>query len=241
MNPSLANVLKHLQITSLTGEAVPRLERYAELLRNAAAPRGFIGESTASDVETIHIGDSLAALPVLDGMLPSGDGRIVDVGAGAGLPGIPLKIARPAIEVMLVESSRRRCEFLLDVVGALGLQGVSVKNDRAEHVGQDAAWREHFDLATARAVLATAAALELTLPMVKIGGCALLYKTAGQAAEIEGGESAAEVLGGRLRELRGYTLPGLRQERVLAVFAKVAPTPARYPRRAGIPAKRPLA
>lgn len=241
MTMQLAQGLELVGIAPLAPDASARLELFGEILRAKAGPRGFIGRSTVEQIQTLHLVDSLAALPIADEQLAAGNAGLADVGTGAGLPGLALSIARPALVTTLIDSSRRRCEFLRETVSTLGLEGVSVLNRRAEDAGQDPAHRGRFDVAVIRAVLPASAALELTLPLLRLGGLAVLYVTAAQMGQVEAAEAPARLLGGRLKQLRDYSLPGLRHSRLLAVFEKIAPTPDQYPRRAGIPRKRPIA
>jgi 16S rRNA (guanine527-N7)-methyltransferase len=163
--------------------------------------------------------------------------RLVDVGAGGGLPGLPLKIARPDLEVTLVEADQAKAAFLVQAAARLGLRGVEVVARRAEDVGRDPRYRERFDLAVARAVAALPALAELCLPLVRVGGRMLAQKT-----ESEGLVKAAhaiETLGGSLREAAAAPSAARRAGTVI-VIDKVRPTPEAYPRRPGVPVRRPL-
>ncbi len=211
------------------------------MLMELAAPRGYIGKSTVSALDTLHLADSLAALPVLDAIAAGPEAlRLADIGSGAGLPGIPLAITRPSISVVLIESRARRCRFLEDTVAGLKLPNVRVVQVRGELAARDPELRESFHLVTARALTASPAALEISLPLCRLSGLVVLYKTAAQVSEVEAAAPVAAQLGGSLDRLHRYELPGLDQPRVLAVVAKSAPTPPEYPRRAGVPKRRPL-
>ena len=228
-------------LSGLDSSAQSTLRAYGELLTELAAPRGYVGKATVAALDSVHLADSLAALPVLDATDAEGEQLLVaDVGSGAGLPGIPLAIARPSLSALLIESRGRRCRFLEETVAKLNLPHVHVEQMRGELAGRDPGLRERFHIVTARALTATAVALELTLPLCRLGGRVILYKTEGQLAEIEAAAPVAAQLGGGLDHLLRYELPGLDQPRVLAVFAKTAPTPPDYPRRAGVPRRRPL-
>ena len=228
-------------LKSLDSAARSTLRAYVRRLVELAAPRGYIGKSTVARLDTLHLADSLAALPVLDGVAPAAEPlRLADIGSGAGLPGIPLAIARPPTRVLLIESRGRRCRFLEDTGVELNLPGVRVEQTRGELAGRDPALRERFDVVTARALVSTPAALEISLPLCRVGGVVVLYKTESQVSELEAAESVATRLGGSLDRLDRYELPGLDQPRVLAIFAKTTPTPPEYPRRAGVPERRPL-
>jgi 16S rRNA (guanine527-N7)-methyltransferase len=195
------------------------------------------------EVQVKHFLDSLSCWPMVERVSgASGQGPLlIDVGAGAGFPGLALKIARPELRLTLLEATGKKVEFLEAVVRRLNLSGVRVLKGRAEAVGQDPAHREGYDLALARALAGTATLAELTLPLVRVGGRVVAYKGEDPAAEVEADQKAILTLGGRLSEIRPVTVPGLEAERHLVVLEKVSPTPAKYPRRPGMPAKRPLA
>ena len=129
-----------------------KLEQFGRLLAGVAAARGFVGETTVPDLGELHLADSLAALPLLDDLRPRGGCILLaDVGSGAGLPGIPLRIARPNIELLLLEARRRRCRFLCEAVETLGLDNTTVEGMRAEDAGRDSRYRDGFHVVTARA------------------------------------------------------------------------------------------
>ena len=184
-----------------------------------------------------HLGDSLMPVFRYPELFPRGT-SLADVGTGAGLPGLPIAIAREDLEVTLIESMRRRCEFLSAVRERLGLANLSILCIRAEEAGQDKNLRESFDRTVSRAVAAAPVLLEYLLPLTKTGGSALCWKGPGASQEAEEAQEAAGILGCSKLSLLPYPYPG--EERVLLVAEKTAPTPARYPRRPGIPAKRPL-
>ena len=232
--------LEELGLRTPPAEIVDHLIEYGDQLRSLAAPRGFIGKSTVADLEIVHLADSLAVVPVIDSFTAGGCGRLVDVGSGAGLPGVPIAIAMPNIAVVLVESSARRVAFLWQALSAVGIKNVSVLHARAESAGRDPDRRESYDLAVSRAVLPATPALELTLPLLRVGGLAILYKTADQARTLRDSEAAATLLGARSGATVEYSLPGLRQDRCLALYEKISATPSTYPRRSGVPARRPL-
>lgn len=165
--------------------------------------------------------------------------RAVEIGSGGGFPSVPLKIVREDITFTLVESTGKKCEFLREVVDKLGLRGVQVLNIRAEEGGKDAALRERFDVACARAVARLNTLCEYCMPFVRVGGAFVAYK--GEAAEeIKEAENAVKVLGGKIEEIREFDLPGGAGRRNVIVIRKVKPTPAQYPRGNGRERKRPL-
>lgn len=166
--------------------------------------------------------------------------RAIDVGSGAGFPGIPLKIVCPGLRLTLLEATGKKVSFLAHVVEQLGLQRVMALHARAEDLAHDPAHREGYDLALARAVAELPVVAEYTLPFCKVGGWLVAQKGEAGAAEAWRAEAAIQLLGGELRRVLHVELPGLPEDRSLVVVEKVSPTPKKYPRRAGIPGKRPL-
>ena len=162
---------------------------------------------------------------------------LVDVGSGAGLPGIPIKIARPDIEVTLIESDQDKAAFLVQACAALQLGHVEVVARRAEEAGHDARLREAFDVAVARALAPLSVLVELCLPLVRVGGRLLAQKT--EAEDPNAAARATQLLGGELSHV--FSTPSAaRRAGTVVVMDKVRPTPDRYPRRPGIPARKPL-
>lgn len=178
------------------------------------------------------VADSLVLLDHL------GEARnLVDVGSGGGLPGLPLKIARPDLEVTLIEADQAKAAFLVQAAASLDLSGVEVLARRAEDVGRDAHYRERFDLAVARALAPMAVLAELCLPLVRVGGRLLAQKT--DSEEIEAARQAIAIVGGELASVEPAPSRA-RHAGVVVVVTKLAHTPARYPRRPGVPSRRPL-
>ena len=172
--------------------------------------------------------------------LPS-PARYIDIGAGAGFPGLPLKIVHPQMKLTLLEATGKKVNFLEDIVGKLGLREVDIVRGRAEELGQQPTHREGYDMALARAVAQFPVLLEYALPLLKVGGIFVAQKGVEIEDEVEAAQPAMKILGGAVNKVRAVHLPGLEDPRHLVVVEKVASTPERYPRRAGIPAKRPLA
>ena len=187
-----------------------------------------------------HFLDSLSCLKGLPQPELTGGTRIIDVGTGAGFPGMPLKIVRPAVQLTLLEARAKKVTFLRHLVDVLGLDGVEVIHGRAEGLGRDPAHREQYDWALARAVAKMPTLAEYLLPLVRVGGKVLAQKGEGAAAEVHEAEAAITTSGGHVRKLVPVELRGLAETRYLVLLDKVAPTPSRYPRRPGIPTKRPL-
>jgi 16S rRNA (guanine527-N7)-methyltransferase len=163
--------------------------------------------------------------------------NLVDVGSGGGLPGLPLKIARPGLRVTLVEADQAKAAFLVTACAALGLEGVEVLALRAEDVGHDPRYREAFDVAVARALAPMPVLVELCLPLVRVGGRLLAQKT--EREDAERAHHAIETLGGALRGVMPAP-SGARSAGTVVIVDKLRHTPAAYPRRAGVPSRKPL-
>ncbi|HVN56430.1 MAG TPA: 16S rRNA (guanine(527)-N(7))-methyltransferase RsmG [Anaerolineaceae bacterium] len=188
-------------------------------------------------IRTKHFLDSLTCLLAMRDTPPS---RLIDVGTGAGFPGLALKIAIPAMELTLVESVGKKLEFCRHIVRKLRLDGVDLVQGRAEEIGQQAAYRESFDWAVARAVASLPVLMEYLIPLVRVGGHTLAQKGESGPAEAHASEKAMRLLGGQLCQVIPVNLPGVAEDRFLIVVDKVAATPPQYPRRTGVPSKMPL-
>lgn len=193
--------------------------------------------STVEQIRIKHFLDSLSTVCVLRG---SAMNSLVDVGTGAGFPGIPLKIIFPETHLTLVESVGKKAAFCEHIVNCLKLTGVEIITERAESLGQNLDHREHYDWAVARAVAILPVLAEYLLPLVRVGGAMLAMKGEQAPAEVHRAEHAIKLLGGHVRKLTPITLPGVAEERYLVVIDKVAATSPSYPRRVGIPSKKPL-
>jgi len=184
------------------------------------------------EIKTKHFEDSLSLLKAID----LTDQSVIDIGAGAGFPGVPLKIKCPDIKLTLVEATKKKVEFLEHLVEALNLKDVEVIWGRAEEVAKDK--REQYDIAVSRAVAELSTLSEWCLPFVKVGGLFVAYKTSNTESEIKKAEKAIEALGGKIKEIKRLEVGIIK--RSLIIIEKKAPTPARFPRRPGIAKKRPL-
>ncbi len=192
------------------------------------------------DVEGIrakHFLDSFSCVLAWKADAPQ---TLVDVGSGAGFPGIPLKIIYPHLKLTLVESVAKKANFCRHIVETLQLEDVNVIQARAEQLGQDPEHRENYDWAVGRAVAKLPVLSEYLLPLVKVGGTMLAQKGERGLAEAHDAENSFDILGGELRQAIPVTLPGVVEERYLVLVDKVGATPSQYPRREGIPAKRAL-
>ncbi len=186
------------------------------------------------DMNFKHFLDSIAGAELF-----KRNGKVIEIGSGAGFPSIPLKLVRDDLSFDLVESVGKKCEFLQAVVDRFGFKDVHIYNIRAEDAARDGKFRERYDHATARAVARMNTLSEYCLPFVKVGGSFIAYKS-GDVSEITEAESAYKTLGGRCKQVLPYSLPEGYGERVLAVIEKVKPTPSRYPRGQGKERKNPL-
>lgn len=184
-----------------------------------------------------HFLDSLSCLLVLD---DEAGQEFVDVGTGAGFPGIPIKIVKPDIHLTLIESVGKKALFCQHVVDKLGLENVEIIHDRVEVVAQHPAYRQKFKWALARAVAVLPTLVEYMLPLLCINGTMIAMKGEDAPAEAHEADYATSIMGGHFRKLQVVTLPGVVEERYLVLIDKIATTPDKYPRRTGIPRKRPL-
>lgn len=196
--------------------------------------------TSITDPEQIRAKHFLDSLSCWLALRATAAAQVIDVGAGAGFPGLPLKILQPDMHLALVEATAKKASFIEHIVQVLSLENVTVLAQRAEDAGHLAAHRETYDWAIARALAPMPVLVEYLLPFAKVGGYVLAQKGKDAQHEVIDAKNAFEKLGGELSEIVPVSIPGLEDERYLVVLKKVASTPAPYPRRAGIPAKRPL-
>lgn len=207
--------------------------------------------TAVTDYEHVQIRHFLDSLSCLLGIgssrgerwwpgVPTHGMRVIDVGSGAGFPGLPLKIFYPDLDLTLLEATTKKTEFLKHVVTHLNLEKVTVIHRRAEKAGQDKAHRENYDLVLARAVADLPVLVEYLLPLSRLGGKCIAQKGGSAHEELRMAQHAISLLGGEVHHVVPVELPGLAETRHLVVINKVARTPQKYPRRPGMPGKRPL-
>lgn len=188
-------------------------------------------------IRTKHFLDSISCLLAFRDNPPA---KLIDIGTGAGFPGILIKIMYPALQLSLVESVGKKTQFCRHIVNMLDLTRVEVIQQRAEELGHLNEHREKYDWAVARSVANLPTLVEYLLPFVKIGGAILAQKGENGPAEVHQASHAIQVMGGSLRQVKSIVLPGVAEERYLIIIDKIAACPPQFPRRAGIPSKRPL-
>ena len=216
-----------------------RIARYHEMLADWNTRMNLTGDTDFATSLDRHYTDSLA--PLANGHLFPEGASLIDVGSGAGFPGLPLAIARPDLQVTLLDSLMKRISFLDAVVKDLGLTNVQLVHSRAEDGGKNAKLREQFDIAVARAVAPLPVLCELLLPFVKVGGRMICYKGPSAEEELQAGQKAAHMLGGAAVENIPVTLPNQPEwQHCLLTCEKKVKTVRQYPRKAGTPSRSPL-
>jgi len=224
---------------SVTDEMADQFLLYNRMLLEWNHKLNLTALTEPDDVLHKHFLDSLSGVMVLRGREIS---KLADVGSGAGFPGIPLKIIRPDLEVTLIDSLGKRVDFLNEVIEHLGLRGIAAIHARAEESGHSIEHREQYDCCVTRAVSALPVISEYCLPLVRVGGTFIAYKGPDHLEELRSAGHALEILGSDEAQLQTYNIgpPGDRASRALIVISKTRNTPAKYPRRAGKPNKKPL-
>ncbi len=222
----------------LNDQQIAQFERYYQLLVEWNEKMNLTAITQREEVYLKHFYDCLMALwnmPLDNYAL-----QLCDVGAGAGFPSIPLKIAHPELQVTIVDSLQKRLTFIEHLAEELGLEGVSCVHGRAEDVGQNPAYRGQFDIVTARAVASLNVLAEYCLPLVKIGGQFLALKAQKSDQELEEARAAISILGAKLIKVTEDQLPVESADRRYILIQKTKETPNKYPRKAGKPAKNPI-
>lgn len=234
---TLAEQAAALLDLSLTPQQEQQFDLFARELAAWNAHTNLTAITEPDAVRLRHFLDSLTILkaaPFTPGL------RVIDVGTGAGLPGLPLKLAAPDIDMTLLEATGKKVAFLQHMIDMLGLEGISTANARAEDAGHAPEHRAAYDLVLARAVARLPALVEYLLPFAKVGGLCIAMKGHTAHTEADDAEHALSVLGGRIQSIETFQLPGVDEPHHLVLVEKIAPTPRDYPRKPGIPTKKPL-
>lgn len=219
----------------LTELKIEQFEKYKNLLLEWNEKINLTAITEEDDIILKHFIDSMTILKYIEEYK-----TIVDVGTGAGFPGIPVKIAKTGIDVTLVDSLNKRLLFLEDVIRNLELKQIKTVHSRAEEFGQNKMYREKFDIATSRAVANLSVLVEYLLPLVKVGGKCICMKGSEIEEELKNSKEAIKILGGEIERVEEFTLPGSDIKRNIVVIKKIKQTSNKYPRKPGVPSKSPL-
>ena len=216
-------------------EQIEQFYRYMNLLIEWNEKMNLTAITEPKEIILKHFIDSITILKYIDD-----NSKLVDVGTGAGFPGVPLSIMNPTLKITLVDSLNKRLIFLQEVVKELNLKNIEIVHARAEEFGQNKNCREKFDIATSRAVANLSTLSEYLVPLVKIDGKIISMKASNAKEEINDAKKAIEVLGGKIEKIEEFDLPESDIGRTIIIIDKNKCTPAKYPRKAGLPAKEPL-
>ena len=223
----------------LENSQINQFYQYYELLDEWNKVMNLTAITDQKEVITKHFVDSLALVKAM-GEISTKEYKIIDIGTGAGFPGIPLKIAFPQLKITLMDSLNKRIKFLNEVIEQLGLKEITAVHSRAEDLGRDKDYREQYDLSVSRAVANLSTLSEYCMPFVKPGGFFISYKSGKIEEELTSAKHAIFLLSGKVSGVESFTLDGADAERTLVKIEKVNEISKKYPRKAGVPAKEPL-
>lgn len=221
----------------LTDGQIHQFLDYYEFLIEKNKVMNLTGITEFQEVVEKHFIDSLCLIKAVPQL---GKQKMLDLGTGAGFPGIPLKIVFPDLEIVLMDSLNKRIHFLEEVIQRLDLKNISAVHGRAEEMARKGEYRQQFDICVSRAVANLASLAEYCIPFVKIGGCFVSYKSADVDEEAENAKRAVFLMGGKIEDVIKFRLPGSDQGRSLIYIKKEKGTPKAYPRKAGTPARSPI-
>lgn len=236
MSQIFENKLSELGIT-LTDEQKQQFDKFYELLVEWNKVMNLTGITEYEEVNEKHFVDSVSIVKAID---ISKVDTVIDIGTGAGFPGIPLKIAFPHLKVVLLDSLNKRINFLNTVIDELGLTDIKTIHGRAEDYAKQSEYREKFDLCVSRAVANLSTLSEYCIPYVSVGGMFVPYKSGEIDEEVTNAKKAVHILGGKLEDVVKFQLPGSEIGRSFVKIKKIQNTTKKYPRKAGLPAKEPL-
>lgn len=237
MKPEIFYSLLDQQNINLTDQQKAQFERYFELLVEWNQKINLTAITEKEEVYLKHFYDSIA--PILQGLIENQEIKLLDIGAGAGFPSLPMKILYPQLDVTIIDSLNKRINFLQLLAEELDLEGVHFYHGRAEDFAQDKHFRAQFDIVTARAVARMQVLSELTIPYLKVGGKLLALKASNAPEELTEAKNALNLLFSKVEDNISYTLPN-GDPRYITIVEKKKETPNKYPRKAGMPNKRPL-
>jgi 16S rRNA (guanine527-N7)-methyltransferase len=225
---------------NLNEEQIKKFSRYLELLVQWNQKINLTSLKTPQEIIIKHFLDSISCIKVINKYIDSERINIIDIGTGAGFPGMPIKIICPSIRLSLLEARKKKTTFLENVTEEMNFQQVKILNGRAETFGKGADHRERYDIAISRAVASLNVLSEYCLPLVRMGGLFIAQKGRSYKQETEKSLKAVQLLGGELIGIEKVITPFINQERYLLVIKKIKYTPSKYPRKEGLPQKRPL-
>ena len=237
MKPETFYSLLDQQNINLTDQQKAQFERYFELLVEWNQKINLTAITEKEEVYLKHFYDSIA--PILQGLIENQEIKLLDIGAGAGFPSLPMKILYPQLDVTIIDSLNKRINFLQLLAEELDIEGVHFYHGRAEDFAQDKHFRAQFDIVTARAVARMQVLSELTIPYLKVGGKLLALKASNAPEELTEAKNALNLLFSKVEDNISYTLPN-GDPRYITIVEKKKETPNKYPRKAGLPNKRPL-